>query len=167
MEWSLMNFHQERMKNINDIIDDLWRQIYRGNDIDTIKIIADNIDGGSGGEKRRTYNYRVVQVRKDVELELRGRCSAGQKVLACLIIRMALAETFSSNCGVLALDEPTTNLDEKNIESLSYVLTQIVTKRMQQKNFQLILITHDNNFLNMLTRLDEINHYYEVKRNEL
>jgi DNA repair protein RAD50 len=46
-----------------------------------------------------------------VELDMRGRCSAGQKVLACLIIRLALAETFCLNCGILALDEPTTNLD--------------------------------------------------------
>ncbi len=43
----------------------------------------------------------------------------GVQVLASLIIRMALAEAFSSKCGVLALDEPTTNLDEENIASLS------------------------------------------------
>ena len=34
-----------------------------------------------------------------------------RQVLACLIIRLALAETFCLNCGILALDEPTTNLD--------------------------------------------------------
>lgn len=50
-------------------------------------------------------------VNSGVELDMRGRCSAGQKVLACLIIRLALAETFCLNCGILALDEPTTNLD--------------------------------------------------------
>lgn len=33
------------------------------------------------------------------------------QVLACLVIRLALAETFCLNCGILALDEPTTNLD--------------------------------------------------------
>lgn len=54
---------------------------------------------------------RVVMVNSGVELDMRGRCSAGQKVLACLIIRLALAETFCLNCGILALDEPTTNLD--------------------------------------------------------
>lgn len=48
------------------------------------------------------------------ELEMRGRCSAGQKVLACLVIRLALAETFCLSCGILALDEPTTNLDAAN-----------------------------------------------------
>lgn len=34
------------------------------------------------------------------------------------MIRLALAEAFGINCGILALDEPTTNLDEKNIKSL-------------------------------------------------
>lgn len=68
---------------------------------------------------RRTYNYRVIMSKNGIEMDMRGRCSAGQKVLASLIIRMALAEAFSCKCGVLALDEPTTNLDEENIASLS------------------------------------------------
>jgi DNA repair protein RAD50 len=72
-----------------------------------------------GANSRRQYNYRVAMHKNGVEMDMRGRCSAGQKVLASLIIRMALAEAFSSKCGVLALDEPTTNLDEDNIASLS------------------------------------------------
>ena len=44
-------------------------------------------------------------VKNDVELDMRGRCSAGQKVLASIIIRLALAESFGQGCGVLALDE--------------------------------------------------------------
>lgn len=48
------------------------------------------------------------------------------QVLACLIVRMALAETFSKDCGILALDEPTTNLDESNIESLAESLSEYV-----------------------------------------
>ena len=54
---------------------------------------------------------RVVMVKNSTEMDMRGRCSAGQKVLASLIIRLALAETFSATCGIIALDEPTTNLD--------------------------------------------------------
>jgi DNA repair protein RAD50 len=46
------------------------------------------------------------------------------QVLASLIIRLALAETFCLNCGVLALDEPTTNLDRENIESLAFALVE-------------------------------------------
>ena len=65
------------------------------------------------------------------------------QVLACLIIRLALAETFCLNCGILALDEPTTNLDEDNSASLAEALRQIMAQRAAQANFQLVVITHD------------------------
>lgn len=39
---------------------------------------------------------------------------------------MALAETFSNNCGILTLDEPTTNLDESNVQSLALSLSEYV-----------------------------------------
>ena len=64
-------------------------------------------------------------------------------MLACLIIRLALAETFCLNCGILALDEPTTNLDAANAGSLAEALRQIMAQRAQQANFQIIVITHD------------------------
>lgn len=63
-------------------------------------------------------------VKDGVELDMRGRCSAGQKVLTSIIIRLALAEAFGSNCGILALDEPTTNLDRDNIKSLAQSLAE-------------------------------------------
>ena len=62
----------------------------------------------------------------DTRLDMRGRCSAGQKVLASLVIRLALAESFCLNCGILALDEPTTNLDTANIESFASAINDIV-----------------------------------------
>ena len=68
----------------------------------------------------------MVLVKGDVELDMRGRCSAGQKVLASLIIRLALAETFCLNCGIIALDEPTTNLDRNNVESFANALVKYV-----------------------------------------
>lgn len=49
---------------------------------------------------------------------MKGRCSMGQKVMASIVIRLALAEAFGINCSVLTLDEPTTNLDEENIKSI-------------------------------------------------
>ncbi len=59
-------------------------------------------------------------------LDMRGRCSAGQKMLASILIRLALAETFCLNCGLLALDEPTTNLDQDNTEGLAHSLIDII-----------------------------------------
>lgn len=158
LEWALMKFHKERMSVINRMVREMWHSTYKGKDIDYVEIRAEESAVTSitslmllmilalkfgyifeGGTSRRQYNYRVVMVKNGVEMGMRGRCSAGQKVhlcfsiqkavlftstflpqvLASLIIRMALAEAFSSKCGVLALDEPTTNLDEDNIASLS------------------------------------------------
>jgi hypothetical protein len=73
-------------------------------DIDGMKIVSDH-DEQTSTTTRKSYNYRVVMVKNDVELDMRGRCSAGQKVLASIIIRLALAESFGQGCGVLALDE--------------------------------------------------------------
>ncbi|XP_054737346.1 DNA repair protein RAD50 [Anastrepha obliqua] len=163
LEWSLMKFHKEKMERINRLIREYWRLIYRGNDIDYIQIQTDEVDLNANADRRRNYNYRVVQSKNSSEIEMRGRCSAGQRVLASLIIRMALAETFSSNCGVLALDEPTTNLDRNNILSLCEALNRIVDERRMQSNFMLIIITHDDDFI---STLGKINTYHRVFRND-
>lgn len=146
LEWSLLKYHSEHMEKINELIREFWRDIYRGNDIDYIQIRTDE----STSDKRKSYNYRVVQCKNGTEIDMRGRCSAGQRVLASIIIRMALAETFSSNCGVLALDEPTTNLDKENIESLCMSLRKILEARKNNSNFMLLVITHDEDFVQSL-----------------
>jgi DNA repair protein RAD50 len=88
---------------------------------------------------------------------------------------LALAESFGINCGCIALDEPTTNLDVscatvaaqppvdlcpeltvgrcvqyENKKGLAIALAQIIGSRSQQRNFQLILITHDEEFVSMM-----------------
>ncbi|KAL3276523.1 hypothetical protein HHI36_011900 [Cryptolaemus montrouzieri] len=149
---------------INDRIRELWRNIYKGNDIDYIQIKAE--DSKSTSNFRQTYDYRVIQVKNGIELEMRGRCSAGQRVLACLIIRMALAESFSTHCGILALDEPTTNLDKENIVSLTYALANIIQSHENDGNFQLIVITHDQEFLDILRHtVQNVSHYWRISRN--
>ena len=81
---------------------------------------------------------------------MRGRCSAGQKILASIIIRLALAETFCNNCGILCLDEPTTNLDEGHIKALAKALREIILSRTEDSNFQLVIITHDPTFIDLI-----------------
>ncbi|XP_050508805.1 DNA repair protein RAD50-like [Diabrotica virgifera virgifera] len=172
LEKSLLKFHEERMVQINTSIRKLWRTIYRGNDIDYIEIktLDDSrptrsTDDTLAAGKRRSYDYEVVQVKNGIKLDMRGRCSAGQKVLACLVVRMALAETFSSHCGILALDEPTTNLDKENISSLSDALSELITSRENQTNFQLLIITHDEEFLRSITQMQSLDSYWQIKRN--
>ncbi len=51
------------------------------------------------------------------------------------MIRLALAEFFGSNCGIFALDEPTTHLDEVNSEALAMFLKRLAETKKADKNF--------------------------------
>ena len=63
------------------------------------------------------------------------------------------------------LDEPTTNLDHENIHSLADALGDLVANQASA-NFQLIVITHDEDFLNQLIRVDQMDHFFRVSRND-
>lgn len=160
---AIMKYHSIKMEDINRILGELWSQTYKGSDISTIAIKSD-VNLQSKGN--RSYNYRVVMYKNSNELDMRGRCSAGQKVLASILIRLALAECFGVNCGIIALDEPTTNLDHENSEALAEALNNIIEYRKAQRNFQLIVITHDENFLTHINGGKFTDHFYRVQRDE-
>jgi len=93
--------------------------------------------------------------------------------LASIVIRLALAETFCLNCGVMALDEPTTNLDFENKRGLAMALSQIIVSRAAQSNFQLVVITHDEDFVSVMkqelssqTSFSMPERYYQVSREQ-
>ncbi|EAL47489.1 RecF/RecN/SMC N terminal domain containing protein [Entamoeba histolytica HM-1:IMSS-B] len=156
---AMTKYHREKMKEINDIINDLWSGVYAAQDIQTVKIVAE--DPNQEGA-RTTYNYRVDMVKDGIPMEMRGRCSMGQKALASVIIRIALAKTFCSKCSVLALDEPTINLDEENCTSLAQQLCSLLESQGKLSNFQIILITHDENFVKKLSNFNE--EFYRIER---
>nr|XP_003704846.1 PREDICTED: DNA repair protein RAD50 [Megachile rotundata] len=163
LDVAMIEYHEERMSTVNRIMREMWRLVYTGTDTTSIEIRTDATEGI--GNLRRTYNYKLVQTKHGREIDMKGRCSAGQKVLASIIIRLALAETFCKNCGVLALDEPTTNLDQENADSLASALATVVKLRAQhQKNFQLIVISHDEKFLLKLAELNNNKGFYELYR---
>jgi len=162
LDKAIMKFHSLKMEEINRIIDELWKRTYRGTDVDTILIRSDN----ETGKGTKSYNYRVCMLKQDAEMDMRGRCSAGQKVLASIIIRLALAECFGVACGLIALDEPTTNLDRDNIRALAQSLHNIIKERRRQSNFQLIVITHDEEFLREMQCSEFCERYYRVSRDE-
>lgn len=87
----------------------------------------------------------------------------GQKVLASLIIRMALAEAFSASTHILTLDEPTTNLDREHIENLAESISAIIQME-QNSRLQLIIISHDMEFIGLLKK--HTNFFYEISRNQ-
>jgi DNA repair protein RAD50 len=162
LDKAIMKYHSLKMEEINRIIEELWRKTYQGTDVDTILIRSET----ETVRANKSYNYRVCMIKQDAEMDMRGRCSAGQKVLASIIIRLALAECFGVNCGLIALDEPTTNLDRNNISALAQSLAEIIKVRRAQKNFQLIVITHDEEFLKEMGCADYADSYFRVSRDE-
>ena len=97
LEKALLAFHTAKMADINKIVKELWQKTYRNQDIDYIQIVADADHGAS-----RSYNYRVVMVAGGAELDMRGRCSAGQKVHSLLLSMSCAGQTFcrDGNFGI-------------------------------------------------------------------
>lgn len=153
LDKAIVDFHGSKIEEVNKTLRDLWCNTYKGNDIDYIELKSES-------SETRAYNYRMTMVKNGVELDMRGRSSAGQKMIASILFRIALADSFSCGCNVLALDEPTTNLDKENIESLAQTLSLIIKERT---DFQLIVITHDEEFVQLLNR-EGTEYFYRLKR---
>lgn len=171
LEKALMKFHSAKMAEVNQFVRDIWQETYQGHDIDYIEIRSDVENDAKASTstttRRRSYSYRVVMVKDKVELDMRGRCSAGQKELASLVIRLALAETFCLRCGILALDEPTANLDRANVESFASTIIRLITAlKRHQDHFQLIVITHDEEFVQHLAQGKFCQYYWRVSKDD-
>jgi len=76
-------------------------------------------------------------------------------------------------CICTQQDEPTTNLDHANKQGLAIALAQIIATRASQHNFQLVVITHDEEFVHMMktelatqTGFDMPERYFHISREE-
>lgn len=69
------------------------------------------------------------------------RLSTGQRVILALSFWPAVISLFSSDLGMLALDEPTANLDAENRKFLREALSAMTAKARNER--QLIMVTHD------------------------
>jgi DNA repair protein RAD50 len=78
---------------------------------------------------------------------------------------MALADTLAANCGILAIDEPTTNLDQNNIQSLCAALSLIIEDREKIGNFMLPTIcSTEHKFVNTLESTEQ---YFKLSRDPM
>lgn len=101
-------------------------------------------------------------MKDQVEMDMRGRCSAGQKMLASIIIRLALADSFGQNCGILALDEPTNALDTENIDALAASLVECVILLVIANSHYLFISPYHTQYHQRAQESCQLpaNHYY-------
>lgn len=78
LDRAMIEYHEERMSSVNKIMKKMWRHVYKGTDTSCIQIRTEPTEGIGG--TRRTYNYKLVQTKHGCEMDMKGRCSAGQKV---------------------------------------------------------------------------------------
>jgi DNA repair protein RAD50 len=79
LDSALLQFHAKKLAEINSAVRQLWMACYKGEDITSIEIQSGQ---EPGARAQKSYNYRVVMSKGATELDMRGRCSAGQRVLA-------------------------------------------------------------------------------------
>jgi DNA repair exonuclease SbcCD ATPase subunit len=72
--------------------------------------------------------------------EVDGMASGGERSMACLAMRIALAMVTVPNLKWLILDEPTHNIDENGIAKFIDMLGNSLPKVVEQ----VFVITHDN-----------------------
>ncbi len=56
-------------------------------------------------------------------------------------------------------------VSRENIEGLALALAEIASRQAQHRNFQLVVITHDEEFIELLSRSDRLQYYQKVSRN--
>lgn len=59
LDKAVMKYHSLKMAEINEIIQELWSNTYKGSDIDSIEIRSDVDEEETQTSGRKSYNYRV------------------------------------------------------------------------------------------------------------
>ena len=88
--------------------------------------------------------------------------SGGEKVCVALAIRLGMADLMiKSPLKIMILDEPTASLDRTHCEEFVDIIQDLTQHMNQNQNFQLIIITHDEEIWNV----PEISTLYKFENN--
>ncbi|MBU0898828.1 MAG: SMC family ATPase [Nanoarchaeota archaeon] len=119
---------EEFLKTVNNVMNDIWTDLYPYDDFEEIKLSIDDGD----------YSLQLKSI--DGWANIEGIVSGGERSLACLALRIAFSMAFIPNLKWLILDEPTHNLDDNAIAQFAEILREKV------HNFanQVFLITHED-----------------------
>ena len=126
--------HQLRkvlIDNINQALNIIWPKVYPYNDYKSARLQANN-----------DYILEVLSLEGDW-YRVEGILSGGERSCAALSIRVAIALVLTEKLGLLILDEPTHNLDEKSVQSLATILEKELPDLVEQ----VFIVTHDSKLL--------------------
>jgi exonuclease SbcC len=117
---------EEFLKNVNQLLSVVWRELYPYGDFTGVRLIIDK-------------DYILQLKGSEGWVSVDGVASGGERSMACLALRIAFSLSFIPNLRWLILDEPTHNLDSNAIAQFIEVLRE----KMPAFAEQVFLITHD------------------------
>ncbi|MFH1470850.1 MAG: AAA family ATPase [Candidatus Micrarchaeota archaeon] len=120
---------EELLTAINATMSQVWSSVYPYADYSELRLSAD--------DKGYELEARIGEAWVPVD----GVASGGERALSCLALRIAFAMVLAPNLNWLILDEPTHNLDEEAVRSLSSAFHEKIPEIVEQT----FIITHDEN----------------------
>jgi exonuclease SbcC len=118
------------VSSINELMLQLWPRLYPYMDYSAIRINAIKDD----------YLLEVNTSIDNEWLQVDGIASGGERSIACLIMRIALAMVVVPNLKWIILDEPTHNIDSNGITKLIDILGNELPNIVEQ----VFIITHED-----------------------
>ena len=112
---------------VNSTMNKIWPTLYPYRDFISVRLNTEEGD----------YELQL-QGRDGNWVNVEGNVSGGERSIACLALRIALALALARQLRILVLDEPTANLDARAIAELSITLRE----RIKEFIDQTFLITH-------------------------
>ncbi len=122
------SLRDELILTVNEMMDSIWSQLYPYEKWQSVRLFVDEND----------YILQMKNLDGDW-LKVSGYASGGEKMLAALAVRIAFSRVLAPNLGLLILDEPTHNLDDKAVETL----VEIIKTRLSDIIEQVFVVTHD------------------------
>ncbi len=119
---------KELISAVNEVMAGLWQQVYPYERWNALRLDASEDD-------------YVLQLQENSGswISVAGFASGGERMLACLVLRLAFAKVLAQNMNILILDEPTHNLDDKAINTL----VEVVQNNLSGFLEQMFIVTHD------------------------
>jgi len=122
------NLRRELITAVNEVMSNLWTQLYPYDKWSSLRLDASESD----------YLLQIREKEGDW-ISVAGFASGGERMLACLVLRLAFAKVLAQSMSILILDEPTHNLDDKAINTLVDVIQNKLSGFLEQ----VFIVTHD------------------------